>query len=106
MILRELSVAGAFQRRGTGRSLLDCVLNYTRRTDSPEIWLTTDRYAPWGRKLYEMAGFVIVDHDNLPEAMRTLMTLEAEHGLRIEHRCAMRWRPDGSERPAARPHDF
>ncbi len=80
ILIEELSVARAFQRRGFGRALLDTAVADATRLQKRAVGLTTDRDLPWNRLFYESAGFHVVP-DNASEIwLLDRLRLEAQHG--------------------------
>ncbi|MBJ2065755.1 GNAT family N-acetyltransferase [Serratia odorifera] len=89
--IAELSVAAAHQRCGIGRQLLTHLIDQARLAGVTQLTLTTFRTVPWNAPYYRSLGFEILATHELSEALRSQMAGEAEHGLPLGSRCAMKF---------------
>lgn len=88
--LEELDVAPEFGRRGTGRRLVETVIDAAEARGRP-VTLCTFRDVPWNAPFYERLGFVRLDDAQLTAALRDRIREETERGLPAETRVAMRF---------------
>jgi GNAT superfamily N-acetyltransferase len=86
----ELSVRHDLQGRGYGRTLIEAVVDWARRSDLDAVTLTTFRDLRFNEIFYQRMGFVTLDQDNLSPRLRDILRIEEEHGLPGSLRCAMR----------------
>jgi ribosomal protein S18 acetylase RimI-like enzyme len=86
----ELSVMREHQRRGLARKLVETAVVEARRSGLGAITLTTFQDLAWNELLYAKLGFVRLDGRTLSERLRAELEHDAEAGLPIERRCAMR----------------
>ena len=56
--INEVGVAGDFQRRGTGRRLIDALLGLARELGCRDAWVGTEDDNTAAQRLYESAGGV------------------------------------------------
>lgn len=75
--LEQLSVALA--RRGLGRALVEAAKDQSRERGYERISLRTYAGVPWNAPFYATAGFV--EEDPVTSFHRSLLAVEAEHGL-------------------------
>ena len=59
----------------------------------PAVTLTTFSHVPWNKPLYEHLGFRVLAPEEIGPGPRSLMELEASHGLDRAARVAMTARP-------------
>ncbi|MEQ9642023.1 MAG: GNAT family N-acetyltransferase [Alphaproteobacteria bacterium] len=89
LYIHELDVALDHQGRGHGRALLDAVVAEARRRGLAGVSLTTDRTIAWNRPFYERYGFMLLDDDEVPAALRAHLDDEISRGHDRSWRCAM-----------------
>lgn len=77
--LEQLSVAPTLARRGLGRALVEAAKNRARERGHERISLRTYAGVPWNAPFYATAGFV--EEDPVTSFHRSLIAVEAEHGL-------------------------
>jgi GNAT superfamily N-acetyltransferase len=88
--LEQLSVRGAFGRRGIGRALVAHALEWSRARG--ELWLTTYGHVPWNRPYYERLGFSLVPERDIGPQMRKLVRGQRDALPDPEHRVVMVFR--------------
>lgn len=88
--LEELDVDPSSGRRGIGRRLVEKVLEQAEACDR-EVTLTTYSAVPWNAPFYERLGFVRLSEAELSEPLRHRMLEEADRGLALVDRVAMRF---------------
>lgn len=86
----EISVSGDCQGRGLGTALLENAISEARACGLSAITLTTFRNVPWNAPFYTRFGFRQLAADDTENRLIGLLEAEAEHGLPIAERCAMR----------------
>lgn len=86
----ELSVAPEWQGRGLGRGLMRTLAKDAARAGMAAVTLTTFIDVPWNRPFYESLGFRQLDDDALTARLRDVLGEEADAGLPMAERCAMR----------------
>ncbi|VEA72115.1 putative acetyltransferase [Serratia rubidaea] len=89
--IAELSVAAEHQRRGIGRRLIVAVADCAGRQGVRQLTLTTFRNVPWNAPYYQRLGFEIIPTVALSPRLREQMAVEAEYGLPLGSRCAMKF---------------
>ncbi|MGW1442706.1 GNAT family N-acetyltransferase [Serratia rhizosphaerae] len=89
--IAELSVAAEHQRRGIGRQLIVAVADCASRQGVRQLTLTTFRNVPWNAPYYRRLGFETIPTVELSARLRAQMASEAEHGLPLGSRCAMKF---------------
>ena len=82
------------RRRGIGSTLVDAVADWGRARGSDALTLLTFADVPWNGPYYRRLGFVVVPDEELEPELAALRRHEAELGLDVSIRCAMR-RPIG-----------
>ena len=85
----ELGVHPCAQRRGLGRQLMKCAVNFARLQGCGDVTLTTFRHVPWNAPFYRSIGFDIFDPTG-NQRLVSIMNDETRRGLEVELRCAMR----------------
>lgn len=92
MHLWELDVAADFQRGGIGRRLIQTAIDHAKVAGIQEITFTTFRDVAFNAPFYAQLGFREVSANELDEWLSAILQAEAENGLPMERRCAMRMR--------------
>ena len=88
--IHELAVRRDRQRQGIGRGLLNRAILWAHGRGLPGVTLTTFRDIAWNAPFYRRLGFkVLADHE-LDARLAGMLRREAELGLPIHRRCAMR----------------
>ena len=90
LIIFQLSVIRAAQRRGIGARLIEAVIAHGRATGAPELLLTTFRDVPWNGPWYARFGFVEIPAPERSPAVQRMLAHEEDMGLDPTRRCAMR----------------
>lgn len=88
--LWELAVRRDRQGQGIGRSLLDAVIGLARRRGLSAVTLTTFRDIAWNAPMYARMGFEDLDPAGLNPRLIAVRDREAQVGLDMPNRCAMR----------------
>lgn len=88
--LEQVSITGSVSGRGVGRRLIDRVADDAGRAGFDELTLTTFRDVAWNAPLYERYGFAVIDEPDLAPELRARRELEADLGLDVVPRVAMR----------------
>ena len=88
--LWELDVHIEYQRRGTGRRLLQRLIAEATAAGIPAMTLTTFRDVPWNAPFYRSMGFALIGPGELDPRLAGLLAKEASMGMPAERRCAMR----------------
>lgn len=100
--IEQISVATVRQGKGVGRMLVDRARSWAGENALAAVTLTTFSHVPWNRPLYEHLGFRVLGSDEIGPELRSLMEVEASHGLDPATRVAMSATPVQSEpRPLA-----
>lgn len=86
----ELAVRRERQGAGHGRSLVVRAVEAARARRLSAVTLTTFRDVEWNEPFYARLGFEMVKAADLTDHLKAVLAAEAEHGLPIERRCAMR----------------
>jgi GNAT superfamily N-acetyltransferase len=92
--VEQVTIYPQFARRGVGSALVDTIEAWGRERGSTALTLLTFRDVAWNGPYYRRLGFVDVPDDDLPPELAALRAHEAELGLDVSIRCAMR-RPNG-----------
>lgn len=87
--LEQVSVVPERQGRGFGRALVEHVVTWARVQGYPGVTLTTFRTVAWNAPLYAHLGFRVLDDDELTDALRDQVAIEAAHGLDPNERVVM-----------------
>lgn len=61
--LDQLAVRVDAMRRGIGRRLLACAVDWARAAGGSALWLTTYDHVPFNRPYYERHGYLVVPED-------------------------------------------
>lgn len=88
--LEQVSITGSVSGRGVGRRLIDRIAEDAGRAGFDELTLTTFRDLAWNAPLYGRYGFTVIDEPDLAPELQARRKLEAELGLDIVPRVAMR----------------
>lgn len=86
----ELSVRRDRQRQGIGRQLIERAIEEAVVRELVSITLTTFHHVPWNAPFYAKLGFQILRSRDIGPRLAGLLQDEAERGLALEMRCAMR----------------
>lgn len=78
------------QGQGIGRSLLERAVADARRRGLAAVTLTTFRAVTWNAPFYRKFGFRILEDAEIDGRLASLLGDEAEHGIALDQRCAMR----------------
>jgi GNAT superfamily N-acetyltransferase len=87
--LEEVAVLPDHGGRGVATSLLDTMLEWTRKNSLPRVTLTTFRDVPWNRPFYERRGFHCIPVGELSAVLDALLDEEEHFGLHRELRVVM-----------------
>ncbi len=87
--LKELSVEPDVMRRGVGTALLNAVVERAGWAFHTAVGLSTFREVPFNAPFYARRGFLAVDPDAVPEAIRRQFELELPAGAEIGDRVLM-----------------
>ena len=88
--VEQLSVHPDHARQRIGAALLDAVDEWAARRGITHLTLTTMRTVPWNAPYYERCGFRELGDDEIGPGLRAVMDHEAENGLALDIRTAMR----------------
>jgi GNAT superfamily N-acetyltransferase len=86
----ELDVSLDRQGQGIGRALLERAIADARRRGLAAVTLTTFRAVAWNAPFYRKFGFRVLEGAEIDERLASLLGDEAEHGMALDQRCAMR----------------
>ena len=92
--LEQVTIYPDCAGRGIGGKLVDAVADWGRARGSDALTLLTFADVPWNGPYYRRLGFVVVPDEELDPELAALRRHEAELGLDVSIRCAMR-RPIG-----------
>jgi GNAT superfamily N-acetyltransferase len=92
--LEQVTIYPDCAGRGIGSILVDAVAEWGRSRGSAALTLLTFTDVPWNAPYYQRLGFVVVPDADLEPELAALRRHEAELGLDVSIRCAMR-RPIG-----------
>ena len=87
--LEELDVHPDHGRRGLGRRLVEKVIAWARSEGYRAVLLDTFRNVPWNMPFYARMGFVELEDEEIPEAVRAIMQRTFAAGLDPANRVAM-----------------
>jgi GNAT superfamily N-acetyltransferase len=96
--LWELAVRHEAQGQGAGRGLIDAVVGEARHRGLSAVTLTTFRDITWNAPFYARCGFVEVPETEYGPLFTFVRAREAEVGLDVANRCAMRLDLDPPQR--------
>jgi GNAT superfamily N-acetyltransferase len=88
--LEQVTVHPDHGRRGIGRDLIEAVAAWAREHGFPALTLLTFRDVPWNGPYYRRLGFVDLADADLEPELAALRAHEAEIGLDVSIRGAMR----------------
>ncbi|TPK94230.1 MULTISPECIES: GNAT family N-acetyltransferase [unclassified Mesorhizobium] len=86
----ELDVRLDRQGQGIGRALLERAVADAGRRGLAGVTLTTFRAVPWNAPFYQRCGFRILEGAEVDRRLADLLSDEADHGMALDQRCAMR----------------
>jgi GNAT superfamily N-acetyltransferase len=86
----QVSVLPEVQGRGIGRSLVQAVLDWSRREGHHAVTLTTFMDVPWNGPWYERLGFRFLHDEELGPQLQGIRRRERAAGLDLRPRAAMR----------------
>jgi len=89
--LEQVTVRPDQGRRGIGGRLIEAVADWARGQDSPTLTLLTFRDVSWNGPYYRRLGFVDLADSELGPELAALRAYEADLGLDVSIRGAMRW---------------
>lgn len=89
--LEELDVLPEHGRRGVGSALVRRVCAWSQAKGPRTLTLCTFRDVPWNAPFYERLGFRPLGTAELTAALRERMREEADRGLPLDRRVAMRF---------------
>ena len=92
--LEQVTIYPDCAGQGIGSELVDAVADWGRARGSDALTLLTFVDVPWNGPYYRRLGFVVVPDEELDPELAALRRHEAELGLDVSIRCAMR-RPIG-----------
>lgn len=92
--LEEIDVHPSHGRRGLGAALVREVCDWAARSGYPHVTLTTFRAVPWNMPFYARMGFEEMPMSSLEPEIAAVVQREAERGLDVERRVAMRFRTE------------
>lgn len=90
LYLAEMDVLPEFSRRGLGALLVERVCQDALSKGYSSITLSTYRDIPWNAPFYARHGFEPIPDDELTPGLREIQEHEAQLGLMIASRVAMR----------------
>lgn len=99
----ELAVCRSHQGRGIGRALLETAVREAGRRGLAALTLTTFNNVAWNAPFYERLGFRIMQADNMPGRLRSMLDEEVERGIPRRFRCAMQLGLSQMDHAAALP---
>lgn len=91
----ELAVRYPSQGSGLGRALVSEALAAARQRGLAAVTLTTFRDLSWNEPFYQRLGFKTLDPGQAGERLNMILRTEADRGIPIERRCAMRYTMGG-----------
>lgn len=80
-LLEEVDVLPEHGRQGLGRKLIEAAISWASGFGRGALYLTTFRSVPWNAPFYQSLGFAIVQDEELPEAIRQILSEERKKGL-------------------------
>lgn len=86
----EISVHHDGQGQGLGRRLMMVADDYARSKGMKALTLTTFRDLKFNEGFYANLGFETLDSDRISDRLQKALAHEADEGLPLEKRCAMR----------------
>ncbi|TGQ50488.1 N-acetyltransferase [Mesorhizobium sp. M1C.F.Ca.ET.193.01.1.1] len=86
----ELDVRLDRQGSGIGRALIERAIEDAKRRGLSTVTLTTFRDVAWNAPFYRKFGFRILEGAEVDGRLSGLLSGEAEHGMPLDRRCAMR----------------
>jgi len=88
--LVEVDVLPDYSRQGIGTKLIGAVIQWARSQGFDTLWLVTFCHLPWNAPFYERLGFSVVDPAEHGAELASLIEEEAQVGIDIDNRVAMR----------------
>ncbi|GJL91605.1 GNAT family N-acetyltransferase [Hyphococcus sp.] len=87
--ITEVSVSGAFQKRGVGRALIEAAENWATSSGFNEITLTTFSEVAWNAPFYNTLGYRVFTPGNAHIELAAVQAEEAKSGFNVKPRVAM-----------------
>jgi GNAT superfamily N-acetyltransferase len=88
--LEELDVLPEFGRRGIGTDLVETTCRWAKALGREGLTLTTFRDVPFNAPFYLRLGFRVLESDEIPPALSSVIELERRKGLDRAPRVAMK----------------
>lgn len=92
----QLAVRHDWQGQGLGRRLVATAIDYAAAQLLSAVTLTTFRDVTWNAPFYARLGFEELAASALGPRLAGILAREADYGLPVERRCAMRLSVSGS----------
>ena len=86
----QVAVRHDQQGRGIGQRLMEAVQPLALQRGVNSLTLTTFRDVPWNEPYYQRLGFRTLQEGELNQRLKGILAREAQAGLPVEQRCAMR----------------
>ena len=87
--LAQVSLRLSFQGQGTGRRLVETVVEWAREQAMDRLTLCTFSDVGWNRPLYEHLGFVVLPEERWTPGLRALFESDGALGLDLGRRVVM-----------------
>jgi GNAT superfamily N-acetyltransferase len=87
--LEELDVLPEHGRKGLGSALLEAVCEWAFTRGYSAVTLSTFRDVPWNAPFYARRGFAVVDAEDQPPELVSVVARERKQGLRTDLRVIM-----------------
>ena len=88
----EVAVSEAYQQQGIGSRLMARIEAAARDAGAQAVTLTTFSDVAWNGPFYASLGYEVIDPAAYGARLRRILELEAQAGIPIDRRCAMRLR--------------
>ena len=104
--IEQVSVDPTRAHRGIGRALIEAAEGWAREHALPAMTLTSFEHVPWNAPYYARLGFTALPEVEQPPELAALRRAEAERGLDVWPRLAMRRQLEQAPHPPPphRPH--
>ena len=89
LYVRELNVLEKYGRRGIGKALMVRAIERAKELSLSGVFLRTFRDVPWNAPYYTRLGFKEVAVENWTGAMKSILAIEENWGLRADKRVFM-----------------